>query len=128
LIDLFTKYESIVPELLDKSYDYESVQLASWLAESKSQLFDYLLSVFSKLQHKHNFAVDFSSGAGTSLEYQFLQLLQQQWHTIKFFNQTPDGSFPSHLGETIDEHNYCDLKQAIQSDHNINLVYCLMEM
>jgi phosphomannomutase len=29
LIDLFTKYESIVPELLDKSYDYESVQLAS---------------------------------------------------------------------------------------------------
>jgi phosphomannomutase len=82
LKDLFVRYESIAPEFVSEFApvlpEANERRLASGLQEKKELLFDRLDAVFDQLFLPHSFCVDFSTGACTSLEYQYLCRLQKK--------------------------------------------------
>ena len=91
-----------------------NVQPSSLVQEKKNELFDFLSKKYEQLDKYHQFAVDFSNGAGVSVERNFFEdVLIANNHRIEFLNQEADGNFPNHPSDTLKDPYYDQLRQAL---------------
>ncbi|WP_456418855.1 phosphomannomutase/phosphoglucomutase [Methanocaldococcus infernus] len=75
----------------------------------------FFLKRIGRLNHK--IAVDFANGATTIAEKEILdEILEEK----VFINSEPDGTFPSHLPDTLKEECLKDIKRAVK-EHNCEL-------
>jgi len=73
----------------------------------------YLNNKWSELKKKHNFVVDFSSGAGVTTEKDFFDIMKNK-HDILYLNDIPDGNFSAHESDTSHHENYSQLVQKVK--------------
>jgi phosphomannomutase len=89
-------------------------QVSQNIIDKKDKLIQTLLQKREKIEEKYHFIVDFSNGAGVSIEKEFFEKLKNLGNQIDYLNDTPDGNFSAHLSETQDAKNYEQLIHEIQ--------------
>ena len=82
------------------------------LPQKKEQLFTFLNQKWSQLTKAYIFCIDFSNGAGVTVEKEFFDQLPH--HDISYINDIPDGTFSAHESDTSTSSNYQQLIQKVQ--------------
>lgn len=72
---------------------------------------------FAQITRPLTVAVDLSNGAATNIEYRILQHISDTYNhiTFEYINTTPDGTFPNHLADPLESHNYDQLRTYMQT-------------
>ena len=98
-------------------YDIElknnNIELGLDIKNKYQNFLDFLKNKRSKLSKKHNFVVDFSSGAGVTTEKDFFEIIRKN-HNICYINDFPDGNFTAHESDTSHAENYSQLVQKVK--------------
>lgn len=121
----------IATEILKKLYDtYDGPQLEYSVNFDQIQHFKYefcaekihnfqsaFTQKFGSIDKSLSIAVDFSNGASCNLEYQILKHISKTYSHITFhyLNTEPDGTFPNHLADPLESHNYDQLRSFMQT-------------
>jgi len=95
-------------------WSQERILVNENLLHKVQKLYEMLDKKWSWLKKRHNFVVDFSTGAAVSIEKKFFQDYVSQNHTLYMINDLPDGNFSAHYSDTQEHENYEQLTHMIQ--------------
>lgn len=112
LKEMFQRYYSEWP--YDQELTNEHVELPYDIKSRYQERFDMLQQKWASLTKKHNFVVDFSNGAGLTVEKDFFEILKSR-HSIFYLNDFPDGNFSAHESDTSHTENYTQVGEKVRS-------------